>query len=45
MIVKILNITLPISVNISFPQQQLNENAGIIKTNEPVYDITNATVD
>ena len=31
--------------NISFPQQQLSENAGNIKTNEPVDDITNATID
>ena len=30
---------------ISFPQQQLSENAGIIKTNEPVDDTTNATID
>ena len=31
--------------NISFPQQQLSGNAGNIKTNEPVDDITNATID
>ena len=31
--------------NISFPQQPLSGNAGNIKTNEPVDDITNATID
>ena len=31
--------------SISFSQQQLSENAGNIKTNEPVDDITNTTID